>query len=79
MMGGAVYTHYSLKDSFERIAPSLVFCLLTICRLVILYQVNSKEKREMEIMRKMYEEMSAKGELNRAENDDDDVDVKKTR
>lgn len=45
-MVGGFYTHYALKDSFERMAPSLIFSLLIICRLIILYQVHKKEKRK---------------------------------
>jgi len=55
-MAGGFYTHYALNDSFERIAPSLIFGLLIICRLIILSQVIKKEKTEEEMLRKFLEE-----------------------
>jgi hypothetical protein len=55
-MSGAIYTHIALNDAFDRVAPSLIFSLLIICRLIILYQVNCKEKRELEIIKHLYEE-----------------------
>jgi hypothetical protein len=61
-MSGAIYTHIALNDAFDRIAPSLVFSLLIICRLIILYQVNCKEKRELEIIKQLYEEAYLNGE-----------------
>jgi len=56
LMAGGFYTHYALNDSFERIAPSLIFGLLIICRLIILSQVIKKEKTEEEMLRKFLEE-----------------------
>ncbi len=56
LMAGGFYTHYALNDSFERIAPSLIFGLLIICRLIILSQVVKKEKAEEEMLRKFLEE-----------------------
>lgn len=44
LMLGAVYTHAALKDRFERMAPSIVFVLMLVCRLVVFYQVQSREK-----------------------------------
>lgn len=55
LMGGGFYTHYALKDSFERMAPSLIFGLLVICRLIILKQVMKKEHKQRELIMK-YEE-----------------------
>lgn len=52
------YTHYALDDSFERMAPSLIFGLLLVCRLIILLQVIKKEKDEIEAINKMMSEMS---------------------
>jgi hypothetical protein len=48
MMGLSIWTHYTLKDQFEKMAPSLVFGSLLICRLIIAYQVESREALEME-------------------------------
>ena len=45
-MVGALYTHYALNDKFERIVPVVVFTLLLICRLVISYQVDKRDKLE---------------------------------
>lgn len=55
-MGGGFYTHYALNDSFERMAPSLIFGLLIVCRLIILQQVSNKEKKELEMLRKFLED-----------------------
>ena len=57
-MHGGFYTHYALGDTFERMAPSLVFGLLLVCRLVIWFQVKAREKRDEEFLRKLYEEAS---------------------
>ncbi len=58
MMGFSLWTHYTLKDPFEKMAPSLVFGSLLVCRLVIAYQVVNREKLEEEnqLLRQMYEE-----------------------
>ena len=56
VMIGGFYTHYALNDSFERLAPSLIFSLLIICRFIILYQVNRKEKKEEEMIKKLINE-----------------------
>jgi hypothetical protein len=44
IMLGAVYTHYVLRDKFERMAPGLVFSLLLITRLIIHRQVKQREQ-----------------------------------
>ena len=49
------YTHYALGDSFERMAPSLIFGLLLFCRLIILYQVVKKEKKDLELLKEFME------------------------
>ena len=59
IMGGGFYTHFALNDSFERMAPSLIFGLLIVCRLIILHQVTNKEKRDLEMLRKFLEEAQA--------------------
>lgn len=56
------YTHYALGDSFERMAPSLIFALLLVCRLIILLQVIKREKEEMEAIHKIMAEMSEVGD-----------------
>ena len=77
-MMGAVYFHYTLKDSFDRMAPCFVFSLLIICRLIILFQVNHREKREIEMMKKYMNEINKENE-NEELIDDDDNDVKKEK
>jgi hypothetical protein len=61
LMAGGFYTHFSLNDSFERMAPSLIFGMLIICRLIILNQVNKKERKEEEMIRKFLEEAKLNG------------------
>ena len=61
MIGGG-YTHYALGDSFERMAPSLIFGLLLICRLVILMQVIKKEKQDLELLKEYMKEQGASEE-----------------
>ncbi|CAF0847991.1 unnamed protein product [Brachionus calyciflorus] len=67
---GGFYTHYALNDSFERMAPSLIFSLLIVCRFIILYQVSKKERREEELIRKLLQE--AEGEKNAMESETKD-------
>jgi len=43
LMLTTVYTHYALHDKFERMAPSLVFSLLLLTRLIINRQVQTKK------------------------------------
>lgn len=35
MMLGAVYTHYSLHDKFDRMTPGIIFSFLLALRLII--------------------------------------------
>ena len=58
-MGTQFYTHYALGDSFERMAPALIFGLLLFCRLIILMQVIKKEKKDAEMMKKLTEAQMA--------------------
>ena len=51
IMMGSWYTHYMLKDKFERQVPSIVFSLMLICRLIISYQVNRRERKNEEKLR----------------------------
>ncbi len=76
-MSGAIYTHIALNDAFDRIAPSLVFSLLIICRLIILYQVKCKEKRELEIIKNFYEEAYSNGESKKSSVHNHNKDAKK--
>ena len=52
------YTYFALGDNFERMAPSLIFGLLLVCRLVILLQVIKKEREDTAAMNKMLAEMA---------------------
>jgi hypothetical protein len=70
ILGGAFYTHNMLNDPFERMAPCIVFSLLIICRLVIFYQVNKREKQEMELLKQIME-----GNYD----DDKDIDANKNK
>lgn len=56
------YTHYSLGDSFERMAPALIFGLLLMCRLIILLQVVKKEKKDLEMVKKLIHQKKMEGE-----------------
>ncbi len=56
------YIHYALGDNFERMAPSLIFGLLLICRLIILYQVIKKEKKDLELVKKFMQEAETEQE-----------------
>ncbi|CAF1042908.1 unnamed protein product [Adineta steineri] len=38
LMLGAVYTHYTLHDKFDRMAPGIIFSLLLSTRLIIYWQ-----------------------------------------
>lgn len=38
----ALYTHSLVENKFERIAPSIVFTLMLICRLVVYWQVRKR-------------------------------------
>lgn len=40
------YTHVKLGDKFERIAPSIVFGLMLLCRLIVYLQVQAREDSE---------------------------------
>jgi hypothetical protein len=69
LLGGAVYTHYALKDQFERMVPSLIFSLLILCRFIILYQVNRREQKEEELIKRLILEARTKCEIS-----DDELD-----
>lgn len=42
----ALYTHLMVETKFERIAPSIVFTLMLVCRLVVYYQIKRRTIRE---------------------------------
>jgi uncharacterized membrane protein YdbT with pleckstrin-like domain len=44
-MLGAVYTHYTLHDKLDRMAPGIVFSLLLFTRLIIHRLATQREKR----------------------------------
>lgn len=39
----AIYSQYVVSDPFERIGPTMVFSFMLIGRLVIFYQVSTRE------------------------------------
>jgi len=45
MIAGALYTHYVLGDSLDKMTSALIFGLLLICRYIVRYQVNAREAR----------------------------------
>ena len=56
----SLYTHFKLNDKFERLAPSIVFSLMLICRLIVYYQIKRREEnqdkaKEREERRKLIE------------------------
>ena len=46
LMGGAIYTHYMLKDGLDKMTPALVFGLLLTCRFITYLQVRAREARQ---------------------------------
>ena len=76
LMLGAVYTHYTLHDKFERMAPGLVFSLLLLTRLIIYRQVKQredgsiKEKKITKSDRKDESESEPSEDKSQGENDD---------
>lgn len=42
----SLYTHYKLNDKFERLAPSIVFSLMLVCRLIVYMQVKKRTENE---------------------------------
>lgn len=42
-----IHAHYAVSDKYERIAPSLVFALMLMCRLVIQYQVYRRQFKQL--------------------------------
>jgi len=42
----ALYTHSMVETKFERIAPSIVFTLMLICRLIVYYQIRRRTVKE---------------------------------
>ena len=86
-MIGAFFTHYLLNDKFERMAPVVVFTLLLICRLVIAYQVEKRERLAFEKFKQLSEEKeieeeeesSIKEEANAVTNDSNKINSEKTK
>lgn len=70
LLVGAGYTHYALKDPFERLSPSLSFGLLIVCRMIILYQVNRKERLEEAMINRLLAEARARKEKIEASGDE---------
>jgi hypothetical protein len=77
IMVGGFATHYILNDKFERMAPAIVFTLLLACRLIIVYQVERRERLNYEkfvaLSQQAGEEEKEEEEIKEVKND-----VKKT-
>jgi hypothetical protein len=41
-----LYSHWAINDKFERMAPSLVFFFMLVCRMVVDWQFARQEKEE---------------------------------
>ena len=72
-----VLAHTQIKDGFQRMSLPIVFILLLLCRLVICYQENVREKREL----KKKEELQAAKTEKESENTEqiDSKEDKKTK
>ena len=46
-----LYSHFAIDDQFERMAPSLVFFFMLVCRMVVDWQFDKipEEKPEVKI------------------------------
>ena len=73
-MLGAVYTHYILRDKFERMAPGLVFSLLLLTRLIIHRQVTQREKKGPSTEKKPPKVESKQEKADEEEDDEEDED-----
>lgn len=67
-------SHYLRDDGFDRMSGQLVMSLLLTCRLIVYYQVTSREKREKDLSAKQ-EEMLLKAkkaaeEVNQSKKDE---------
>lgn len=52
---GAIYSHYMLHDSLDKMTSSLIFGLLLVCRFVVRLQVNSRETKQRREAAKLME------------------------
>lgn len=57
IMAGALYTHKSLNDPFDRMIPAILTGILLICRLFLARLDYNREIREELMMNKLYEEV----------------------
>lgn len=44
-----IHAHYAVSDKYERVAPSLVFALMLMCRLVVQYQVYRRQLKQVTV------------------------------
>ena len=49
-----LYSHFAIDDQFERMAPSLVFFFMLVCRMVVDWQFDKipEEKAEVKLKKK---------------------------
>lgn len=75
-----VYSHYVLKDKFERIAPYLVFALMLSCRMVVFYQVLKRDRIQGEKLAKTqtYDD-NQQQQIAENNNDEEQIDESKKR
>jgi len=43
LLSGAVYTHYIMGDTLDKMTSALIFSLLLLCRYIVRLQVNARE------------------------------------
>lgn len=76
MMVGGFFTHYTLNDRFDRMAPALVFTLLLLCRLLIAYQVSKRERKELDEFNKLVEQAQQENEKQSEEEKEEEEEAK---
>lgn len=62
-----LYSHFAIEDQFERMAPSLVFFFMLVCRMVVDWQFDKiqEEKEEKPIVEGTYDEVPLKSSLSK--------------
>merc|ERR1711936_313955 len=62
-----LYSHFAIEDLFERMAPTLVFFFMLVCRMVVDWQFdkNLTEKEETAVVEDNFDKISIKTALSR--------------
>merc|ERR1711970_1306491 len=62
-----LYSHFAIEDLFERMAPTLVFFFMLVCRMVVAWQFdkNLTEKEGTAVVEDNFEKISIKTALSR--------------